>query len=98
MRPCPACLPYGSDPPGFVPVLVPRTPEELALPAERRPPAQIIWVPCTGCHGSVASCCEAAGANGADVNYPDTLYRPAASETAPAAAGAVKFPDTHLVN
>jgi hypothetical protein len=65
MRPCPVCIPYGSDPPGFVPAVVSRPPEALALPPERRPPAQVIWVPCTHCHGSVASCCDTAGANGA---------------------------------
>jgi hypothetical protein len=61
MMPCPYCVAYASDPPGLVPAIVDRTPEELALPPERRGPAQVIWVPCNYCQGGVASCCDGVG-------------------------------------
>jgi hypothetical protein len=63
---CQHCLPYGN--PGTVPVVVPhvpRTPEEMAVPAHLRPPVAVIWVSC-GCAGGVASCCDAAGSEGAE--------------------------------
>jgi hypothetical protein len=59
---CPRCVDYGMN--GLVPVLVPRTEEELALPPERRPPRQVIWTPCVNCIGGIASCCDAAGSEG----------------------------------
>jgi hypothetical protein len=61
MRPCPVCLAYGQ--PGLVPVAVPRTEEDKTVPLQWRPPAQVIWVPCTCCIGGDASCCDTAGAN-----------------------------------
>jgi len=85
MRPCPHCSPYGGDP-GMVPVVLQLSAAELALPPEQRPPAQIIWVPCTNCHGSVASCCDTAGAAGSDVNYTDTRFRPVLPGAPPPAA------------
>jgi hypothetical protein len=56
---CPECSAYGYR--GLVPILAPRTPEELVLPEALRPPVTIIWVPCSHCHGGVASCCDTAG-------------------------------------
>ncbi len=64
---CRHCSPYGN--PGTVPVVVPRvprTPEEMAVSAHLRPPVAVIWVPCGHCTGGVASCCDAAGSEGAE--------------------------------
>jgi hypothetical protein len=77
MFPCKHCAPYGSDPPGLVPMIL-RPPEEWELPPELRPPAQVLWVPCTECHGAVASCCEVAelagaGPVGSGAGLPDNV-------------------------
>jgi hypothetical protein len=64
MAVCRHCWPYGR--PGFVPQIVPRPAEDLALPAALRPPAEIVWEPCRECIGGIASCCDGAGCEGSE--------------------------------
>jgi hypothetical protein len=56
---CPYCIPYGMH--GLVPVVLPRTDEELALPPEQRSPAVVLWMPCGRCIGGDNAGSEGSG-------------------------------------